>query len=84
MALVRSGNLLVGSLCVAGPLETGAAHYSGDPYHWAVTHLTPGKETRWSTCAPERVHPYRPTQPPSVLLTDELLRELRAIHVSTV
>ena len=56
------------------PLETGVAHYFGDPYHWAATCLMPGKETRRYAYASERVHPYRPTRPPSVPSTDELLR----------
>ena len=69
---------------VVPPLDTGAAHYSVDPYHWAVTCRMPGKETRRSTYAAERVHPFRPTWPPSVPWTDELLWELWAICASTV
>ena len=40
-----------GARRVVPPLETGVAHYSWDPYHWAATHVKPGKETRRSAYA---------------------------------
>ena len=69
---------------VVPPLETGVARHFGEPYHWAATGLRPVKQPRRSAYASERVHPYRPAQPPPVPATDELLRELEAIHASTV